>query len=103
MKEYTIQDMETRLEQLYNDIRATAIQLDQIDKAMEDMEKDPMNQPLVEQLYAKEFSLCVDNSSIYEDIQNIADKIRELEPDNFKARRLQKDTEKYLRVAIIDL
>lgn len=101
--EYTVEDMETRLEQLYNDLRATAIQLDQIDKAIEDMEQDPMNLPVLEQLYAKEFSLAVDNSSVYEDIQKISEKLREKDPNNFKARRLEKDSEKYLRVAIIDV
>jgi len=103
MTQPNISELENRLEQLFNDIRATAIQLDQIDQSMESLEKDPMNVPLVEQLYAKEFSLCVDNSSIYEDIQRIVSRIKELDPSNFKARRLEKDTEKYLRVAIIDL
>lgn len=102
-QDYTTEELETRLEELYNDLRATAIQLDQLDKAIEDMQEDPMNVPILEQLYAKEFGLAVDNSSIYEHFQSIAEKIKEKDPVNFKARRLEKDAEKYLRVAIVDL
>lgn len=102
-QEHTTEQLEARLEQLYNDLRATAIQLDQIDTAIEDMEKDPINVPILEQLYAKEFSLAVDNSSVYEDIQKLAQIIKQKDANNFKARRLEKDAEKYLRVAIIDL
>ena len=102
-QEYTTEQLENKLEELYNDLRATAIQLDQIDQAIEGMTKDPMNVDVLEQLYAKEFSLAVDNSSVYEDIQKIAEKLKKKDPNNFKARRLEKDSEKYLRVAIIDI
>lgn len=99
-----ILELETRLDELFNDFKNSAMQLDQIDAAIESLEVDQhANLPTIEMLYAKEFSLSVDNSSIYEDLEKLIQVIKSKDPDNFKARRLEKDLEKYLRVCIIDL
>lgn len=98
-----IQKLENYLEELVTDLKQSAMQLDQIDEAVIQLEADITSTEDLEQLYAKEFSLAVDNSSIYDRIQRTVDKLLRLDSSNFKARRLEKESEKYLRVSIIDV
>lgn len=98
-----VQKLETYLETLITDLKQSAMNLDQIDQALEELQKDITSTEELETLYAKEFTLAVDNSSIYDRIEKVTNKLLSLDPSNFKARRLQKEVDKYLRVSIIDL
>lgn len=95
--------LENRLEELLNDLKNSAMDLDQLDAAMAEYEKDILKTEYLEELYAKEFSLAIDNSSIYEKIEQTINKLLSLDSSNFKARRLEKEADKYLRVALVDV
>lgn len=95
--------LEKRLDELYNDLKNSALNLDQIEEAIKTLQNEPESFNELEDLYAKEFALAVDNSSIYEHIERISDKLLSLDSSNFKARRLKKEADKYLRVQVIDV
>lgn len=98
-----IHHLESRLDELYNDLKNSALDLDQIEEAIKTLQNEPESFDALEDLYTKEFALAVDNSSIFEHIERISDKLLSLDSSNFKARRLKKEADKYLRVQVIDV
>ena len=95
--------LEKHLEDLVNNLKATSFQIDQVDEAMIKYEKDILQQELLEDLYAREFSLAMDNGSLIEKIEMCTSELLNLDKSNFKARRLKKESEKWARVSIIDI
>lgn len=98
-----VYQLEKRLDELFNDLKNSAINLDQVEEAIKTLQSEPESFNELEDLYAKEFAMAVDNSSIYEHIERISDRLLSLDSSNFKARRIKKEADKYLRVQVIDV
>lgn len=98
-----VYQLEKRLDELFNDLKNSAINLDQVEEAIKTLQSEPESFNELEDLYAKEFAMAVDNSSIYEHIERVSDRLLSLDSSNFKARRIKKEADKYLRVQVIDV
>ena len=95
--------LEKYLETLVNNLKATSMQIDQVDDAMKKYEGDILQQELLENLYAREFSLAMDNGSLIEKIEDCSNRLLSLDKSNFKARLLKKEADKWARVTVIDI
>lgn len=92
------------LDQLFEQLQRNTKKLDALEKIIVSLEKSGKDYDTLENYYAKEFSLCVENSGIYEDIQKYILKYEEENKEpNLRVMRIKKDSEDLLRVKIIDL
>lgn len=102
--EDSIMGLETSLEELVFALRQSAMELDQLSMYIEEQAHNPTEtEEELENLYAKEFALAVNNSSLFEKIEKTSHKLLTLDKSNFKARRFEREAEKYLRVTLIDV
>jgi hypothetical protein len=92
-----------RIKRLYQKLELNVEKLSKIEELLEreEIKTDP---EAMTKLFSNEFSLCIENSGLYEDI-HIYLKLYEDEyaENNLEIRRIKKDTEKLLRVKIVDL
>ena len=87
----------SRAQELMEDLKNNVVRLNAIQEKIEEY-KEKNDSVALTTLYRSEFSLCMDNSSIYEDL------MEELENEtDFVRRRLSNEANNLLQVEIIDL
>jgi hypothetical protein len=74
-----------------------------LDKIEETLKSGSLSGDEYEELYTKEFMLCIENSGLYEDILLNLDRIEASSGVSLDTKRIRKQAEEYLRVKIIDV
>jgi hypothetical protein len=92
----------SRVKELYNLLKDNAERIEATQKRLHELatkkEKTDLEIDLMQSLYRQEFSLYMDNSSIYDDLMGELQK-----EDEFTKRRFQKEALKFLKVEVIEI